>query len=1298
MSNGQQEWYYRHEPPGEPPNRLPYLTFRVPGNKMSKARAEMIGKQILEHENKLGSTKEKQAKLWEECREELDKLESDPPMELKVVSDELREAILKKSEPGPEKKDNIKKLLSVIERRLKVDSAAFEKNELSLRESNKILESLQQHYDRSKARLKHLNYMYRDERADKEDSTGGEDSTDDDDSMDDDEASDNDESTDEEVEVLGGSEAVNGIKDRLDGEEVQEKGENEGEKEEVGEGGTEEGKEEDRKGGEEKTEEEKEENVGGEGEEGEDKEDENEGGKKKGVEDGVETEAGEVRNKEVRKKEVGEEREEGREEEEEVKKQTQPETPSPQKDGSDDEVQRRTKKKNISKRRSWSPYRQYLRGNIKSLKRESNGVRATIDQIEKELKVINAKIRGLEAEKKVLSQQLKTGQRENLNEVVKEQERLEQEQDKERKAELDGQHQRKKLLTEFRQILNNERNEIGERDDDYHLQRPDSPTQKGSPRLPDSNASKYYIDRVYMEDQLEERERALRKIEQLEGTFESVMNTKRESRELQDLINVLNREKHSEETIQKASKNPGQQIFKEQTGHQFNSPFKYSPLEDGHIRLLKIWYTPHEHYPLICSLKSRPLKSDGVAELPYDALSYFWGPESPGAYIYLRHDRDDKGIALGDQNWGSMARHARRVFLRANLYRALLQLRKQRVSLVWVDFLCINQTDTIEKTSQLREMVKIYGAANRVCVWLGEADDIGRSDKAMDFIEAVKDFAMLNMLVEDTRRANEWLAISELMRDRWFSRRWVVQEIALAKDATIYCGSKVVQWSDFVDAVSILVSNQSKIRELFDPKSWRDGPGTLGEVQYFGANILIEELSSLFWRAEDGTIIKPVKSLESLVTSLNTFDTSDERDLIYSLIFIASDTFQGSKTPKTGGYTRDLIDYEKSTADVYKDFVLICINTQRHNHGYPLDIICRPWAMPAKSREKSTKTVLPSWIALLSNSAFGEPEQIYKGRKNGETFVGSVGQPRYRASGDEVSKAEFEDIKMLEESGKSVDTSKDDDPSVDTSVEASESRISRNFPWSLAVKGFILAKVGKVSPKNTGGLILQESLQMGGWQGIENMSDTNVPEKIWRTLVANKDKEGRIPRTWYQRACLRCLEIADNFNGGDLNVGQILQGCSGMMRTYLTRVQSVIWNRSFFTAVLRRREGYSLSRVPTTENINGVQEQPVGPDQSSKENQHFILEDIYGDNEKGGYDQAVPAELFGLCPSATRAGDLVCIIYGCSVPVILREETADEPRYIVIGESYVHGKMDGEAIDGYKTGWSVGKELEFKLV
>ena len=50
----------------------------------------------------------------------------------------------------------------------------------------------------------------------------------------------------------------------------------------------------------------------------------------------------------------------------------------------------------------------------------------------------------------------------------------------------------------------------------------------------------------------------------------------------------------------------------------------------------------------------------------------------------------------------------------------------------------------------------------------------------------------------------------------------------------------------------------------------------------------------------------------------------------------------------------------------------------------------------------------------------------------------------------------------------------------------------------------------------------------------------------------------------------------------------------------------------------------------------------------------------------------------GMAPHEARKGDRICLLLGCRVPVVLREHK--EGGYELIGEVYVHGIMNGEAM------------------
>src|SRR5271156_4938151 len=87
---------------------------------------------------------------------------------------------------------------------------------------------------------------------------------------------------------------------------------------------------------------------------------------------------------------------------------------------------------------------------------------------------------------------------------------------------------------------------------------------------------------------------------------------------------------------------------------------------------------------------------------PYEALSYTWGDEM-------------SQVKLGNGTLTTMP---------TNLYHALRYLQRPHASrLLWIDSLCIDQSNDEERSHQVQLMRHIYATAWRVLIWLGEPDD-----------------------------------------------------------------------------------------------------------------------------------------------------------------------------------------------------------------------------------------------------------------------------------------------------------------------------------------------------------------------------------------------------------------------------------------------------------------------------------------------------------------------------------------------------------------------------------------------
>lgn len=182
----------------------------------------------------------------------------------------------------------------------------------------------------------------------------------------------------------------------------------------------------------------------------------------------------------------------------------------------------------------------------------------------------------------------------------------------------------------------------------------------------------------------------------------------------------------------------------------------------------------------------------------------------------------------------------------------------------------------------------------------------------------------------------------------------------------------------------------------------------------------------------------------------------------------------------------------------------------------------------------------------------------------------------------------------------------------------------------LIAKGFVVGRIQVLSDHLHDAVITSEALEVSGW--TSNMEhDSWAPDKIWRTFVADRDRRGNNPPLWYRRALLTCIALRDA--NGDVQPHKIRQQLKSVpMHEFLDRLEAVLWNKRFMT-----------------------------------------LETNTNDEEQ-----------FGIAPPRAKVGDLICVLLGCSVPVVLRQQNTDAGTcYQLIGEAYCYNLMEGEALRQY---------------
>lgn len=140
---------------------------------------------------------------------------------------------------------------------------------------------------------------------------------------------------------------------------------------------------------------------------------------------------------------------------------------------------------------------------------------------------------------------------------------------------------------------------------------------------------------------------------------------------------------------------------------------------------------------------------------------------------------------------------------------------------------------------------------------------------------------------------SRWECLEDLTNRPWFSRTWVIQEIALASKATLFCGEFRLDWSIFLSALQWLVHTRSSVS--------------------FQSDINL----SMHIAVVQGDPNKSDEVLMSLLNFCREFDANDPRDKVYGLL----------GHPALRGFllTRDQIepDHSKSVADVFKDVAMI---------------------------------------------------------------------------------------------------------------------------------------------------------------------------------------------------------------------------------------------------------------------------------------------------------------------------------------------------------------------------------------
>jgi hypothetical protein len=180
----------------------------------------------------------------------------------------------------------------------------------------------------------------------------------------------------------------------------------------------------------------------------------------------------------------------------------------------------------------------------------------------------------------------------------------------------------------------------------------------------------------------------------------------------------------------------------------------------------------------------------------------------------------------------------------------------------------------------------------------------------------------------------------------------------------------------------------------------------------------------------------------------------------------------------------------------------------------------------------------------------------------------------------------------------------------------------RELDGSMTVSGFIVGEIQTLDQRSQDGTLPASWIETFEWPEDDAESPNFVPDHLWRTLVADRGPGGTAAPLWYHQACKHWL-----IEYPEENITTTLirdRQHSSMALQFIQRVRSIIWNRALFT----------------TTDVKGRM-------------------------------------LFGLAPTEGKPGHKICVLHGCSVPVLLEQV---DKHWTLVGECFVYGIMDGEAM------------------
>ncbi|KAF3809710.1 hypothetical protein GCG54_00005251 [Colletotrichum gloeosporioides] len=197
-------------------------------------------------------------------------------------------------------------------------------------------------------------------------------------------------------------------------------------------------------------------------------------------------------------------------------------------------------------------------------------------------------------------------------------------------------------------------------------------------------------------------------------------------------------------------------------------------LKDSEFRVMCLYPVEDVNAPIHVTLEVY----DDLLYHEYETVSYTWGGENGDSRltqpVYVGPFWD---ILIQTHNCWEMLRHMRPW---------------KGVRTIWVDAICINQTDMKERQEQVAKMGRIYEKASRVVIYLGP--DLAAPTSTSSPYPRRHNLQELDTLIGrlplpsvSPSSSKQW-TLSDVLRRGYFRRLWIIQELIMSRDITLRVG------------------------------------------------------------------------------------------------------------------------------------------------------------------------------------------------------------------------------------------------------------------------------------------------------------------------------------------------------------------------------------------------------------------------------------------------------------------------------------------------------------------------------